>query len=221
MRMKKILLLTISVLAVCLQVFGQENVNCPTIKLDSPTEQTPISEKMDFSVSLMGKFENRSLEFKWTVSNEINFNGQGTSSISIPLDRSLAEQTITATVEIKGLPEGCKNSFSESREVKIRQIIIQDGHEENTFKGDTPLDDYLARIQNLNLALQGEKGSKSVIIFKFTKLSEKKKAIAMKKKLLKQLKKYKISLDGIEMKIEKGKVYETTFEYIPPKVSIL
>ena len=117
--MNRILLLTTLVLVLCLQGFGQENLGCPTIKLNSPSEQTPFSEKMEFSVSLMGKFENRSLEYRWIVSNNVNFNGQGTSSISIPLDRNLAEQTITATVEIKGLPEGCKSSFSESREVKF------------------------------------------------------------------------------------------------------
>jgi hypothetical protein len=212
--MKQLLLLTILALTFYLQLFGQENVNCPTIKLNSLSEQTPIGGNMDFSVSLMGKFDNKNVEFKWTVSNGANFNGQNTSVISIPIDENLAGQNITATVEIKGLPKGCKSSFSESNKVETRRIIIQDGDQENTFRGNSSPQEYFWRIHNLAIGVQNEKGSKGVVAFKFTNSSEQRKSVATKKKLLKMAKNRKVSLDGIEVKIEKGKVYEITVEFI-------
>lgn len=196
-----------------MQSFGQENVNCPTIKLNSPSEQTPIGGNMNFSVSLMGKFDNKNVGFKWVISSGTNFNGQNTSAISIPIDKNLAGQTITATVEIKGLPEGCKSSFSKSREVETRQIIIACERELN---GDSYWGDVMSLIQNLGLALEYEKGSQGVVVFRFTNSSELIKFKKLQKKLIRLAKKHKHRFfDKNLMKIEKGDVYEIKAIFIP------
>ncbi len=213
--MKQFLLLIILSLAVCSQSFGQENVACPKIEISGPTGLTDIGGSMAFVISFAENFNSSNLEYKWTVSKGEITSGQGTIAIVVATIPEMQGQQVDANVEIKGLPAGCKNNFSALGEVAPRFIrcILYDNQE--PFSGNSSWQEYLPRIQNLALGVQNEKGSKGVIIFKFTNPSEQKKAIVMKKKLLKMSKKHKTSLDGIEMKIQKGKVYETTFEFVP------
>lgn len=218
MRMKQILLLTILVLIFCLQSFGQDKPECPIMNIQGPAGQTPIGGNMDFSVLLVSKFDNSKFEYRWTVSNGVAFNGQGTSAISIPTNETLQGQIITATVEIKGLPTECKNSYSASGDVASPPPYCP-GVNKDTINGNSSWEEITIRLQNLSTVLRNELGSKATVTFSVTNSSELNKVIALQKKLLKMSKKYQILFDKILMKIKKDFIYEITFEFLPAGIT--
>ncbi|MBX7173294.1 MAG: hypothetical protein K1X72_20155 [Pyrinomonadaceae bacterium] len=212
--MKMILILTLSLLTLSFASFAQENKDCPNVSVQGPTGQTPIGGNMEFSVSSMEKLANRGFEFKWTVSNGVSFNGQGTPTISISTNEKMEGQMITATVEIKGLPEGCKNTDFASGDVAQPPPYCPQPNKD-IIGGNSSWQEVISRIQNLNIILEGEKGYKGIITFNVTNSSELNKVMEMQKKVLEISKKNKIPLDGITMKTVKGDVYEIIFELIP------
>lgn len=160
---------------------------------------------MLFSVSVTGNFDTSKLEYKWTVSAGEISDGQGTLAILVATTKELAGQTLTATVEIKGLPQNCQNTFSESGEILSPRIT-------------DPLDTYgkmswrdeQVRLQGLHIELENSPTAKAYLIFSITKDSEINLVSSRLKKILKFLKDNKISQDRIQMSIEKRYIYQTT-----------
>lgn len=210
MMMKQILLLTILVLTFCLQIFGQDKPECPNLEVAVVRKDSSIL----FYISSVKIFDNSKFEYKWTVSNGVNFKGQNTSVISIPIDKNLAGQTITATLEIKGLPEGCNTVFTKSAEMVSQQII--DPIIRDKLLGKANWNDVIARLINLSLAINNEQGSKAKVIFRVSNNSERNWATSQQKKILKSLKRVNIPKDRILMEIQKTEFFETEFIFIPP-----
>ena len=113
--MKHIILVTILALFFSFSVFAQsEKSPCPEIdiSIDANKIFNP-TEPMLFTVKVGDEAKNLVLGYAWTVSQGKIIEGQGTPSIKVDIEK-LYDTNITATVEIKGLPENCANVESET-----------------------------------------------------------------------------------------------------------
>lgn len=208
--MKQILLLTILALAFCFQAFGQEN-ECPMIKVIPPENLIQLGNQMNFSVSLIGDLKNSKPDYKWTVSNGEILDGQGTTAILVATTKEMDGQTVIATVEIKGLPDGCENSFSESEE--FESLLIGDPfYKYGKISWANEWDKmHSLRFELMNYSLQ----TKAYLIFSIAKDSEMNLVFSRQKKIFKFLEKYKIPQSRIQMIITKGDYYQTTIWIVP------
>src|ERR1044072_8384610 len=110
--MKNILIVSILVLAFAFAVSAQTNqdLSCPTVSVSGGGMPGP-KDPMSFTAHVDTKGKDLILEYIWTVSSGNIASGQGTPSITVERD---ADENVTATLEIKGFPEGCPNTSSES-----------------------------------------------------------------------------------------------------------
>ncbi len=125
--MRKILFASIFVLGFCFGAFGQDSP-CPTISVIGPASVVMPKENVNFTANVGGETGNLELKYFWSVDKGKIIEGQGTTVVTIgeiPLD-----STLTATVEIKGLPENCPKIASETmltphgptRPIEIEQL---------------------------------------------------------------------------------------------------
>lgn len=212
--MNRLLLLTILVLIFCLQPFGQDKSECPKVEITGPTEPFPSGNSIAFVVTLTSDIKYSKIEYKWTVSKGEIQNGQGTVAVVVATFGERNNQIITATLEIKGLPEGCNNIFTKSVEMVSQRII--DPIIPDKLSGKSSFNDVIARLMNLSLSINNEQGSSGEIVFRVSNNSERNWATSQQKNILKSLKRLNIPKDKIMMEIEKGKVFETEFIFIPP-----
>ncbi|MBK6750523.1 MAG: hypothetical protein KA956_09600 [Pyrinomonadaceae bacterium] len=86
---------------------------CPVIKVDGPDRALNVGEQLTFTASVGGSVD---ATYNWTVSAGTIVSGQGTRSINVATDRSVAGTSLTATVEISGnswMP-ACSTTASDS-----------------------------------------------------------------------------------------------------------
>lgn len=113
--MKNLLRALLFIFAFCFSAFSQteNNPNCPVLSVSGPAGITSPGETMTFTANLDEKAKNYNIEYIWSVSEENALvKGQGTPTIEV-IQNNEGRGT-TATVEIKGLPEGCHNMSSEN-----------------------------------------------------------------------------------------------------------
>jgi hypothetical protein len=116
--MKQIIFAVGLILVFSFSVFAQnENLVCPKIEVVGGGVINP-GEPMNFSVKVGDEAKDLNLEYQWTASEGKIIEGQGTSSIKIDIT-GLANVNVTATIEIKGFPENCRNVSSETGSVVI------------------------------------------------------------------------------------------------------
>lgn len=108
--MRKIPAASIFVLVFCLISFGRDS-NFPAISLVGPASIPRANEAVTFTVNIDEEATDLKLEYVWTINEGEIISGQGTQAITVKLG---ADLRISASVEIKGLPEGCPNIFSET-----------------------------------------------------------------------------------------------------------
>lgn len=87
-----------------------QNANCPTVEVSGGGIVEPGSP-MSFTVNVKD-YDLSKISFNWTTSAGEISKGQGTVTIAVT-DYKMGEN-VTATVEVKGLPEGCPNTASET-----------------------------------------------------------------------------------------------------------
>jgi hypothetical protein len=101
------LLLLLFVLAVgTQQAYSQ---SCPVVTVSCPDADD--ASTLTFSAKVSGADPSVKLTFDWTVSHLKITSGQGTTSINID-STGFGGQTLTATIEVGGLPKGCENKAS-------------------------------------------------------------------------------------------------------------
>src|SRR5687767_13961921 len=88
--------------------------DCPTISVNGPDGITSPGELVPFTVRINPPEKAIGVSYLWTVNTsdrEVGMvRGQGTSTIHVPWTFA----SITVTVTVKGLPEGCATSESET-----------------------------------------------------------------------------------------------------------
>ena len=116
--MRKYFFASTFIFAFCFAAFGQDSP-CPDIKLTGPASILEPNGIANFLVIVSKDSKNplalykgeKELKYIWIIKNGKIISGQGTISVNVRVDSTLSP---TATVEVKGLPEGCINSASES-----------------------------------------------------------------------------------------------------------
>lgn len=103
--MKKILL-AISAFFIYAITFAQE---CPTIAVEPNSDLVPAEDTLVFTV--VNKFLKTDVTYNWTISAGVIISGQGTARIFVN-PQEASGMTITATVEIGGLPPKCNRVAS-------------------------------------------------------------------------------------------------------------
>ena len=155
--MKNFPLLFCLVLMFVASVFAQTNQpsNCPTLDV-SGGGLVEKGQPQSFTANVIDS-ENRQLEYIWTVSSGKIIAGQGTPSITVEPGE---EEAITATVEVKGFPEGCRNTESERASCGLRRP------QPSLFDEFGPLNsgDFKARLQNLYVELGNNSQAQGYII---------------------------------------------------------
>jgi hypothetical protein len=132
-----------------------ETSNCPTVDVSGggfPEKGQPVS----FTANVIDS-ENREFEYIWTVSDGKIVACQGTPSITVEL---IGEKDITVTVEVKGFPEGCPNTQSDTLGCGLRPPAPSLFDE----YGPLPNGDLKARTQNLFVDIANNSGAQGYII---------------------------------------------------------
>lgn len=112
--MKQIIFTTVLALVFSVSAFAQtEKSPCPEIDVIGGGVIAKPGELMTFTTSVIGETVNLDLEYEWTVSQGTIVEGKGTSTIRVDAP-DFPNIGLTATVEIKGLPENCANTASET-----------------------------------------------------------------------------------------------------------
>lgn len=146
--MKKLLAVSIVIFASCAFLFGQ-NSNCPTISVTGPSSITQPGEPIPFSVSIDGEAQNTKLQFVWSVDKGKIIQGQETRTITV--GELPSDSAMTATVEIKGLPEGCTNTDSETAIVvvcSIPSVIIAESDISSQHLSFSELNNLISELEN-------------------------------------------------------------------------
>ena len=111
--MKQIISTTILILVFSISAFAQNDTSlCPTIDVSGGGYVRP-GEAVSFAVNIEDDTNISNLEYEWTVSAGTITSGSGTPTITVDTT-GLRDTSLTATVKIKGLPEGCENTASEN-----------------------------------------------------------------------------------------------------------
>jgi len=106
----KIASVVLSFLFAALTVSAQVNPQCPNISVTGPAGLIQPGELIPFTVTV--KPTESTLTYKWTVNVGKIIEGQGTPTIKI-IDVPVAS-TLTAAVEVGGLPSECPKTASET-----------------------------------------------------------------------------------------------------------
>lgn len=110
--MEKFLRAAILVLVFYVISFAQNNQSesCPEIYIAGPPGVTSLGEIASYTFRIDDKGKDLKLEYIWSVSSGKIVEGQGTEHVKIEQPQSAA---LTVTIEVKGLPQDCPNTFSE------------------------------------------------------------------------------------------------------------
>lgn len=112
--MKQIIFTAILILTFCFAIFAQANEICPKIAIVGPPSPPEVNEIVNFTLVIGDEAKNYEIDYIWTAKGGKIVEGQGTKVIKVLMDYV---EPNNFTVEIKGLPSNCPNSFSESMAV--------------------------------------------------------------------------------------------------------
>jgi hypothetical protein len=156
--MKQIFFTTILALIFSFSVLGQaENQLCA--KTPGTAGVVEAGTPMKFVATLSGKTDNLTLAYEWKVSAGTIMSGQGTCSITVNTTGLTGGTNITAEVTVKGLPECCPNTASETG-----SIMSKPERERFDEFGKLPNDEVKARIQNMYVELGNNPNAQGYVI---------------------------------------------------------
>lgn len=118
MTLRAFLLTTTLAFVSCVNTMAQsaeapKQPGCPTISVLGPSGVTAPDDMAWFEVSITPD-ASPNLTYFWKLDRGQVNEGQATKRIAVRYTRELRGTTVTATVEVNGLPSGCSNTASES-----------------------------------------------------------------------------------------------------------
>lgn len=201
--MKLFLVASILVLLCSISVFAQnEKSPCPAIKVIGGG-MVQVNEPMNFSANLGDEAKNLKIEYQWTVSRGEISGGQGTSSIIVDTTGVPGASNITATVKIKGLPENCANTASETGSI-AQEIIL----EPCDSYGKLPLYDELSRLDAFFVRLIDNPNYKGFIYITFEKKETFKQTLKRVKIIMTHVKFRKFPAERLVFAINKSENFK-------------
>jgi hypothetical protein len=133
MIMKKAQTILFFILAFVFTVSAQEKQisDCPTVDVRGGGVPRR-NETSYFTADVDKKGKKLKIEYIWTVRGGKIIEGQGMETIAVKVS---GENALSATVEIKGFPEGCSNSATETAAIIIefRRAVLVDEYEKIPF----------------------------------------------------------------------------------------
>lgn len=133
---------------------------CPTATISGPAGITAPGETMTFTANVSGGTQQGAITYNWSVSGGTIESGQGTPSIVVRTAREQAGQSITATVELGGLPNcGCPATLTETGGVGA----LPRAEQIDEF-GRLPNDDIRGRLDTFFAELSNRPGEQGYII---------------------------------------------------------
>ncbi|MBX7174926.1 MAG: hypothetical protein K1X72_28375, partial [Pyrinomonadaceae bacterium] len=187
--------------------------SCPTVSVIGPSQQIEIGGSMTFTAKVEGiSLEN--LKYKWDISNGAITSGQGTQTITVSTANDMAGMTITAILEIIGLPQNCSKEFYGSGEIKQKIIVgtpipIEEYNKISWSSEKIKLDEVVKILRN---------NYSSTLVFRiFLNTKNYQQTFKLKSaRIIKYLtEKYKISNDRIRIVLEKNRENLTEVWLIP------
>ena len=122
MRITGRLLLPLPLLIALAATIASAQTDCPTIKVTGPAGIPENGALIPFHARATGKVSS-GITYKWSVSTGKVAEGQGTDRAKFDVGWPTTAQ-VTATVEVRGLPEGCPNTVRrirwQSRSIQAR-----------------------------------------------------------------------------------------------------
>ena len=119
----------------------------------------PVGTPMKFVATLSGKTDHLTLEYEWKVSAGTIMSGQGTCAITVDTTGLANGTNITAEVKVKGLPENCPNTASETGSVVAEKVTS----ELLDRFGKLPNDEIRARLDAFFVVLGNEPNAQGYI----------------------------------------------------------
>jgi hypothetical protein len=174
--MKKLSIGSVLVFVLGIAVFAQTNqsVSCPTIDVRGGG-LARSNETTYFIADVDMKGKDLKVEYIWTVGGGEIVEGQGTEKIAIKLS---SDNGYWATVEIKGFPEACSNTSTDSRPayhrlpepIKVAEFLAIDSRSEKTW------------LEELRKALVDDRNAQVYVVVRFKEdVSENQVAQKLKK----------------------------------------
>lgn len=152
-----IILIFILIFASASAAQTSQNATCPTFDV-SGGGVIEHGSPFTFTVNFKEDYDLSKLSFKWTVSGGKLFEGQGTTSIAVTDFRS--SENVTATIEVKGLPEGCANTASETGSCSCDYVFPRLIDE----FGNIPYEEVEARFDAFFIILREEPNAQAYIV---------------------------------------------------------
>jgi hypothetical protein len=123
---------------------------CPGISISGPSGVSVPGDTITFTAAVDTKGEALKLEYLWSTEAGEIVSGQGTNAITV----KVSGVSISATVEIKGLPEGCPNLWTEHSigDPSPQPELIE------SFKGPITAKDK-ARFEKINAAMREDQSA--------------------------------------------------------------
>src|SRR5215212_833034 len=129
---------------------AQTPLTCGTVTIDGPSE-VEQGAPVVFKAKITGMIYPTKPEFKWKLSAGTITTGQGTEEIVVD-STGLGGQVVTVTVELSGVPQGCK-AASRATQVKGPAIVCFFRFDEY---GDLRFEDEKARLDNFAIQISKE-----------------------------------------------------------------
>ena len=129
---------------------AQTPLTCGTVTIDGPSE-VEQGAPVVFKAKITGMIHPTKPELKWKLSAGTITSGQGTEEIVVD-STGLGGQVVTVTVELAGVPQGCK-AASRAMEVKGSPIVCFLPFDEY---GDLRFEDEKARLDNFAIQISNE-----------------------------------------------------------------
>lgn len=159
--MKKLLFITVVVLVFCLAAFAQTpDPDCPSFSLTGPSYAVKPGETMRFIVEVGKEAQKYDVKYFWSVSAGKIVSGQESKILTVINETG---DVLTATIEIKGLPEKCPNTLSETGSIADAHPIypILSDEFDNFGRSGTK-----GRIDSFLYELLNDKNAKGFIVFR-------------------------------------------------------
>lgn len=106
--MRKLSFILLSIVFLCRGLTAQ--TDCPQISMSGPSGVPNPGDSITFTAQVDTGGKELKIEYVWSISAGEITSGQGTDTITVKAPNG----SLTTTVEIKGLPEGCSSTFSEA-----------------------------------------------------------------------------------------------------------
>ena len=190
-------------------VASSASAQCPSIVVKGPQGLTTQGDTMTFSaqVAVAGP----RLAYRWSVSAGTIEQGQGTAEIIVRTDSSLAGTTLTATVEVDGLPSACEKTASESAPVApgCGLALVDD------WSGSLKPNDVRARLDSFLIDLSNNPTHIGVVLLVVTQSERQDKGNKRIQLILKHIAYRKFNLERIWFQFETGDEIRTKIYRLP------